>query len=202
MKIIEEKRSEYVKNVKKKQINMKLKKIYEKEISPKMKEKFGYKNILAVPKMKKVVVNVGFGKHAKDKVYIKNIEKNLAKITGQKIILTKAKKSISAFKVREGMIIGAKATLRGDRMYDFIEKLINISFPRIRDFRGIDPKIVDQSGNLSVGFREHLAFPEIKIDDVEHIHGLEINITTTAKTKNEGFELFKLMGFPFKKDKN
>jgi len=164
-----------------------------------MREKFGYKNDLAVPCLGKVVVNVGFGRHAKEKAYIENIEKNLAKITGQKPVLIKAKKSISSFKIREGMIIGAKVTIRGDRMYDFVEKLINISFPRVRDFRGIKEKNVDRNGVLTVGFREHLAFPEIKVDDVENIHGLEVSIVTTAKTRKEGLELFKLMGFPFKK---
>ncbi|PIR13481.1 50S ribosomal protein L5 [Candidatus Falkowbacteria bacterium CG11_big_fil_rev_8_21_14_0_20_39_10] len=178
---------------------MRLKELYKKEIVPKMKEKFGYKNDLAVPRLIKVTVNVGFGRQAKEKQFITNVEKSLVKITGQKPVLTKAKKSISSFKVREGMIIGAMATLRGQRMYDFTEKLVNISFPRVRDFRGINEKSVDKAGNLSVGFKEHLAFPEIKADDVENIHGLEICLSTTAKTQEEGAELFKLMGFPFKK---
>ena len=178
---------------------MKLKELYKKEVLPKMKEKFGYKNNLAVPKFKKVVVNVGFGRHTKEKAYIENIEKNLMKITGQKPVLTKAKKSVSSFKIREGNLIGAKVTIRGGRMYDFLEKLINVSFPRVRDFRGISQKSVDKTGALTVGFREHLAFPEIKVDDVENIHGLEICIANTAKTREEGLELFKLTGFPFKK---
>ena len=164
-----------------------------------MREKFGYKNDLAVPRMEKVVLNVGFGRHAKEKAYIKNIESSLTRITGQKPILTEAKKSVSSFKVREGMIIGAKVTLRGQRMYDFVEKLIHITFARVRDFRGIDRKSVDRTGNLTVGFREHLAFPEIKADEVESVHGLEVSIATTAKTQEEGLELFSLMGFPFKK---
>lgn len=178
---------------------MRLKELYKKEIVPRMKEKFGYKNDLAVPRLDKVVVNVGFGRHAKEKKYIENIEKNLAKITGQKPVLTKAKKSVSSFKVREGMTIGAKVTLRGARMHDFVEKLINISFPRTRDFRGISEKSVDSGGNLTVGFREHLAFPEISADDVENVHGLEVCISTTAKTRDEGLELLKYLGFPFKK---
>lgn len=177
---------------------MRLQEKYKKEIAPKIKEKFGYKNNLESPRLEKVVVNVGFGKHSKEKDYIENVKNSLNRITGQKPILSKAKKSISAFKVREGMIIGAMVTLRGKRMYDFIEKLVNISFPRIRDFRGINEKQIDKLGNLTVGFKEHLSFPEIKIDAVDKIHGLEICISTTAKTKEEGLELFKLMGFPFK----
>lgn len=180
---------------------MRLRELYKKEIVPRMKEKFGYKNNLAVPRLDKAVVNVGFGRHAKEKKYIENIEKNLAKITGQKPVLTKAKKSVASFKVREGMTIGAKVTLRGARMHDFVEKLINISFPRTRDFRGISEKSVDKSGNLTVGFREHLAFPEISADDVENVHGLEVCISTTAKTRDEGLELLKYLGFPFKKSR-
>jgi len=172
---------------------------YKNEIIPKMKEKFNYKNNMSVPKVVKVVLNVGFGKHNKDKGYIDNVVNSLARITGQKPILTKAKKSVSSFKVREGMIIGAKVTLRGRHMYDFLEKLINATFARIRDFRGISDKIVDLRGNLSVGFKEHMAFPEIKVDEVENVHGLEVCITTTAKTREEGLELFRSMGFPFKK---
>lgn len=178
---------------------MRLHQEYKKNIIPKLKEKFNYKNDLAVPKLDKVVVNVGFGKHTKEKKYIDNIINSLIRITGQKPVLTKAKKSISAFKVREGSIIGAMATLRGKRMYDFIEKLIHVSFPRVRDFRGISEKSVDTRGNLSVGFREHLAFPEIKADEVDKIHGLEICIGTTAKNREDGLELLKSLGFPFKK---
>lgn len=178
---------------------MKLQELYKKEIAPKMKEKFGYKNDLAIPKLNKVVINVGVGRFSKDKAHIDNVISSLSRITGQKPVLSKAKKSISAFKVRQGNIAGVMVTLRGKRMCDFIEKLINITLPRIRDFRGIEKRGVDSQGNLSVGFREHLAFPEIKADEVEKIHGLEVNISTTAKTREEGLELFKLMGFPFKK---
>jgi large subunit ribosomal protein L5 len=178
---------------------MRLKELYTKELLPKMKEKFSYKNDMAVPRLDKVVLNIGFGRHAKDKSYIENIKNNLLSITGQKPVLTKAKKSISGFKVREGMIIGAKVTLRGARMYDFVEKLVNITFPRVRDFRGIDEKIVDKTGNISIGFKEHLAFPEIKIDDIDNVHGLEVNISTNKKDREENLELYRLMGFPFKK---
>lgn len=177
---------------------MRLKEKYKKEILPKMKEKFGYKNDMAVPKMEKVVLNVGFGRNSKDKELIDNIKKNLTSITGQRPVLTKAKKSVSAFKIREGMIIGAKVTLRGDRMYDFVERLVNITFPRVRDFRGIDEKTVDKTGNMTIGFKEHLAFPEIKADDLENVHGLEISINVNKKNREENLELFRLIGFPFK----
>jgi large subunit ribosomal protein L5 len=124
----------------------------------------------------------------------------LTRISGQKPILNKAKKAISAFKIRDGQIIGVSVALRKDRMYDFLEKLINLTFPRVRDFRGISENHVDRNGNITIGFREHLSFPEIKADEVEKIHGLEVSLATTAKTKEEGLELFKLLGFPFKKD--
>ncbi len=179
---------------------MRLQEKYKKEILPALKEKFGYKNNLQVPKLDKVVVNVGVGKHSKEKAYIDNVVSSLSRITGQKPILTKAKKAISAFKTRKGMIVGVAVILRGKRMYDFTDKLINISFPRVRDFRGISEKQVDKTGNLTIGFREHLSFPEIKAEEVDNVHGMEVSIATTAKTREEGLELFKLMGFPFKKE--
>ncbi|MBU4455522.1 50S ribosomal protein L5 [Patescibacteria group bacterium] len=178
---------------------MRLQELYKKEIAPKMKEKFGYKNNPAIPKLNKLVVNVGVGRFSKDKAHIDNVVSSLSRITGQKPVLSKAKKSISAFKVREGNIIGVMVTLRGKRMYDFVEKLVNITLPRIRDFRGIDEKVVDNQGNLTIGLREHLAFPEIRADEVEKIHGLEVCISNTAKTREEGLGLFRLLGFPFKK---
>ncbi len=177
---------------------MSLKEFYKKEVLPQLKEKFGYSNDLAVPGPEKVVVNVGFGRRSKEKEYVDNLEESLKLITGQKPVFTKAKKSISSFKVREGMVIGAKVTLRGKRMYDFLEKLVNISFPRTRDFRGISPKVVDNSGNLTVGFKDNLAFPEIEAQDIEKAHGLEICIHTTAPDKEQGLELFKLLKFPFR----
>jgi len=179
---------------------MRLQEKFKKEITKKLKEKFGYVNDLQVPKLKKAVINVGFGRHTKEKSYIDNIESSLSRISGQKPVMTKAKKSISAFKVKEGTVIGAMVSLRGARMYDFIEKLINITFPRVRDFRGIDKKNIDRNGNITVGFKEHIAFPEIGADEVENLVGLEISISTSAKTREEGLELFKLLGFPLKKD--
>lgn len=177
---------------------MTLKEKYKKEIVPKMTDKFGYKNLLAVPKLTKVVINAGVGKNAKDKNFIDSVAGSLERISGQKPVLTKAKQSISAFKTRKGMIIGVAVTLRGKRMFDLVEKLVNITFPRIRDFRGVSVKQVDDHGNLAVGFKEHIAFPEIKAEEVDNIHGLQICLSTTAKTYEEGLELFKLMGFPFK----
>ncbi|HPT08520.1 MAG TPA: 50S ribosomal protein L5 [bacterium] len=179
---------------------MNLKEKYNKEIVPQLKEKFSYSNKLLVPKIQKVVINVGFGRHLKDKDYIANIEKTLIAISGQKPVYTKAKKSISSFKIREGMVIGIMLTLRGQRMYDFLDKLINVSFPRVRDFRGISEKSIDRQGNLSVGFKENTAFPEVKVDDINNIHGLEIIIHSSARNKEEGLELFRLAGFPFKKE--
>jgi large subunit ribosomal protein L5 len=179
---------------------MRLKEKYKKEILPRLKEKFGYKNNMEAPKLVKVVINVGVGRNAKEKDFIENVASSLTRISGQKPILNKAKKAISAFKIRDGQIIGVSVALRKDRMYDFLEKLINITFPRVRDFRGISENHVDRNGNITIGFREHLSFPEIKADEVEKIHGLEVSLATTAKTKEEGLELFKLLGFPFKKD--
>jgi large subunit ribosomal protein L5 len=179
---------------------MRLQERYNKEIQSKLKEKFGYDNIFQIPKMVKVVINVGFGRHGREKAYMETVQKSLIRIAGQKPIMTKAKKSISAFKLREGQVIGACVTLRGQRMYDFVDKIINTSFPRVRDFRGISTSIIDNRGNLTVGFKEHVAFPEISVDEIDNVHGLEISISTTATSKEEGLELFKLMGFPFKKD--
>lgn len=159
------------------------------------------KNALAIPRVEKVVLNVGMGKvieNAKLKDVIINI---MTRISGQRPVATRAKKSISSFKIRQGMIIGAAVTLRGKRMYDFLNRLINVSLPRIRDFRGLDPKSVDQQGNFSIGIKEHTVFPEIKSDEVEIIHGLEIQVQTTAKTKQEGFALLKALGFPFNEGK-
>jgi len=179
---------------------MNLKEKYRKEIAPKLKEKFGYANIMAVPRLTKAVINAGVGRNAKDKAFIDGVVSSLERISGQKPVLTKAKQSISAFKTRKGMIIGVAVTLRGQRMFDFVEKLVNITFPRIRDFRGLNAKQIDRLGNLSVGFKEHIAFPEIKADEVANLHGLQVCLATTAKSHEAGFELFKLLGFPFKRE--
>ncbi len=179
---------------------MRLKEKYQKEIVGQMKEKFGYKNTMLVPRLSKVVLNVGFGAHVKEKDYLESVMAGLTRISGQKAVFTLAKQSVSAFKIREGMTIGAKVTLRGQRMYDFVEKLVGITFPRVRDFRGISDKGIDNKGNITIGFKEHVAFPEIKVEDIDKIFGLEVCLSNTAKNKEEGLELFRLFGFPFKKD--
>ncbi len=172
---------------------------YIQNVVPQMKEKFQYKNALAVPKMTKVVVNIGINQAMKDK--INTIENTLTRITGQKPVKTLAKKSISNFKIRQGMVIGMMVTLRKKQMYNFIDKLINIVLPRLRDFRGLSEKSIDKDGNLNIGFREHIVFPEINPDEIESLHGLAIAITTTTKDKKQGLEFLKLLGFPFEKSK-
>lgn len=174
---------------------------YKKEIVPALKKEFGYKNIMQVPKLEKVVINVGYGRHAKDKKYIEHIGSVLAAISGQKPINNKSKKSISNFKIREGMSIGSSVTLRGENMYDFVYKLVNITFPRIRDFRGINPKGFDQQGNYTVGIKEQLAFPEISSEMMDIIHGLEITFVISGKDKAQSFSLLSKMGFPFRDKK-
>lgn len=172
---------------------------YQQKVRPALKEKFSLANDLAVPKIDKVTINVGINSRNTDSGYLEKVEEDLARISGQKPVRTKAKKAISAFKVREGMVVGVKVTLRGQRMYDFLDKLINVTIPRIRDFRGLPVKNVDRQGNLNLGFREHNVFPEIKADDIEKIHGLEISVSTTTQDYQAGLELFKLLGFPFQK---
>ncbi len=179
---------------------MTFKENYNKKILPKLKKELELKNNYLVPRLNKVVVNVGFGKRFKEKDFVENVDKSLQKITGQKPKMNPAKKSVSAFKVREGNIIASSVILRGKRMYDFVEKLVNITFPRVRDFRGIDAKNIDRTGNLTIGFKEHVAFPEIGVEDLDKIFGLEISLDTTAKNKKEALALFKELGFPFKKD--
>ncbi len=177
---------------------MNLQEKYITKVIPALKEKFGYKNDLAAPKLLKVIINTGIGQGLKDPKFKETAKQTLARITGQKPVERKAKKAISGFKIRQNQIIGLVVTLRRERMYDFVDKLINIALPRTRDFRGLDPKSLDGKGNLTIGFREHLAFPEIKADEVEKLHGLEVTIVTTAKNDEEGLELLKLLGFPFK----
>lgn len=173
-----------------------LKEIYKKQVVPQLMKDFGYKNVHEAPKLVKVVVNASFGKIRKEPKIQEAIENTLRRITGQKPIWTKAKKSISAFKIHKGETIGAVVTLRGQRMYDFLEKLIMVTLPRARDFRGIPLKSLGRGDSLTVGFKEHIAFPEIRSDEVERIHGLEVTVVTTAKTKEEGKNFFKYLGFP------
>jgi large subunit ribosomal protein L5 len=178
-----------------------LKQKYIKEVIPKMKERFGYKNNLAVPKIEKVIVNIGIGSSAlKDEKAQEMISKDLTLITGQKPVPTLAKKAISSFKTRKGMVVGLKVTLRGKRMFDFVSRLINVALPRTRDFRGLSSKSVDEGGNLTIGIKEHIIFPEISTEDVKKIFSLEVTVVTKAKEKEEALELFKLMGLPIKQD--
>jgi large subunit ribosomal protein L5 len=176
-----------------------LKTQFNKRIAPALKEKLSVKNIHSVPRMEKVTLNVGLGQGIKDSAFHENVISTLQRITGQKPVFTKARKSLASFKIREGMPIGLKVTLRGPRMYDFVEKLVSVTFPRVRDFRGVERKSVDAAGNFNYGFKEHTAFPEISSDEVDRLHGLQVTITTSAKTKEEGTELFEALGFPFKK---
>lgn len=176
------------------------KEIYAKKVTAEMEKEFGYSNAMAVPKILKVVVNVGIGKIIKENDKIEEVVNSLTQITGQKAVKTKAKKAIAGFKVREGMEVGVKVTLRGKRMWNFIDRLINATLPRTRDFQGINPKSVDSAGNLNIGIKEHMIFPEISPERVKHIFGMQVTISTTAKSQAEGMALFKLMGFPIKKD--
>lgn len=173
--------------------------MYKQTVVPALKSEGGYKNVMQVPKIKKVVLNVGYGRHAKDKQYIERVEKTLTLVTGQKPVRNKATKSISNFKIRQGMEIGSSVTLRGDRMYNFLYRLINLTFPRVRDFRGLSPKSFDKQGNYALGLKEQLAFPEISGEAADAIHGLQIIVSTSAKTQKEGFALLEKIGFPFKK---
>lgn len=176
-----------------------IKQKYIKEVVPALQAKFGYTNKMAVPQITKITLNVGISNSKRDDKYVDLIKKTLTRISGQKPVLTLAKKAISAFKIREGQIVGAKVTLRGRRMYDFLDKLINVSLPRVRDFRGLKKTIIDKKGNLNLGFKEHISFAEIDASELEMLHGLELAITTTAKKHDIGYELFNLLGFPFQK---
>lgn len=172
---------------------------FQKEVAPALAAEFGYKNLMQVPKIKKVVINVGAGRYAKDAAFLENIDNNLKKITGQKPVRTKSKKAISNFKTREGMDIGVMATLRGRRMYDFLEKMLTMTLPRTRDFRGISSKSFDRAGNYTLGFKENSAFPEIGSGELDKVHGLEVVINIKAKNQAEGLALLTKLGFPFKK---
>ena len=176
-----------------------LKEKYQNEVVGKLTEQFGYENVHEVPKLTKIVINVGLGE-AKDNQNLLNAAKDeLALITGQRPIELKAKKSVANFKLREGQAIGTKVTLRREKMYDFLDKLISISLPRVRDFRGINPNSFDGRGNYSLGIKEQLIFPEIKYDDVDFLHGMDITIVTTAQTDEEAKAFLQLMGMPFRK---
>ncbi len=170
---------------------------YDSEIVPAMTAKFGYKNKFEIPKIDKITLNMGVGEGTQDKKKVQTAATEMELIAGQKPVVTKAKKSVAQFKLREGMAIGCKVTLRRERMYEFLDRLITIAMPRIRDFRGLNPKSFDGRGNYAMGLKEQIIFPEISYDQIEKVRGMDIIITTTAKTDDEARELLRLFGFPF-----
>ena len=181
-------------------MNIKLEEQYKKEIIPALKKELGCDNTQALPHIEKVVLNVGVGKSLVDPNHLDAVLDTLRRISGQEPIQTRARKSISNFKIREGLIVGAKVTMRGPRMFDFLNKFIHITLPRVRDFRGLSETSVDKSGNLNIGITEHIAFPEVKPDEVERIHGLEVAIVVKAKSRKEALVLLKAFGIPFKSE--
>ena len=174
-----------------------LKETYRNEVAPALMQQFGYKSTMQIPRLDKVVLNVGSSEARDNAKVIENIIGDLTLITGQKAVPTKARKSVANFKVREGMVIGAKVTLRGERMYEFVDKLFNFALPRVRDFKGINPDAFDGRGNYALGLKEQLIFPEIEYDKVDKIRGMDIVFVTTANTDEEAKEMLKLMGAPF-----
>lgn len=176
-----------------------LKEQYNKEIVPALKEKFNYSSVMEVPRLEKIVINIGVGDGAREEKYIEAAKAELAEITGQQPVITKAKKSIAGFKLREGQPIGVKVTLRGERMYNFMEKLIRVALPRVRDFRGISPKAFDGFGNYTLGIKDQLIFTEVNYDDVVKLRGMDIVFVTTANTNEEAFALLDSFGMPFRK---
>jgi len=176
-----------------------LKDVYINECVPALREEFGYKNAMEIPKIEKIVLNMGLGEAVQNPKIVEGAAEELTKIAGQKAVITKAKKSIATFKLREGMPIGCRVTLRGDKMFDFFSKLVNVALPRVRDFRGISTKTFDGRGNFSMGVKEQIIFPEIDYDKIDKIKGLNITIVTSAKTDKEAFFLLDKLGMPFKK---
>lgn len=176
-----------------------LRDIYINECVPALREEFGYKNVMEIPQMKKIVLNMGLGEAVQNPKIVEGAAEELTRIAGQKAVITKAKKSIATFKLRVGMPIGCCVTLRGDKMYDFFSKLVNIALPRVRDFRGLSPKGFDGRGNYSMGIQEEIIFPEIDYDKIDKIKGLNITIVTTAKTDAESASLLRMLGLPFRK---
>jgi large subunit ribosomal protein L5 len=176
-----------------------LKEKYQQEVVPALRKEFNYKNPMQVPGVHKVVVNIGLGEVIQNAKAMDAAVGDLAAITGQRPVITRAKRSVAAFKLREGMQIGCMVTLRGDRMYQFLDKLLNVALPRLRDFQGVSPEAFDGRGNYTLGLREQLVFPEIDYDKVDKVRGMEVSIVTTARTDEEGRRLLKLMGMPFKK---
>ncbi|MBQ1487208.1 MAG: 50S ribosomal protein L5 [Lachnospiraceae bacterium] len=176
-----------------------LKDLYKDEIADAMQKKFGYKNVMEIPKLDKIVINMGVGEAKENAKALESAVKDLETITGQKAVLTKAKGSIANFKIREGMNIGCKVTLRGDKMYEFLDRLVNLALPRVRDFRGVNPNAFDGRGNYALGIKEQLIFPEIEYDKVDKVRGMDVIFVTTAKTDEEARELLRLFNMPFEK---
>ena len=176
-----------------------LKDVYKNEIVDAMVKKFGYKNVMEVPKLDKIVINMGVGEAKENAKVLESAVKDLETITGQKAVLTKAKNSIANFKIREGMPIGCKATLRGEKMYEFLDRLVNLALPRVRDFRGVNPNSFDGRGNYALGIKEQLIFPEIEYDKIDKVRGMDVIFVTTAKTDEEARELLRLFNMPFQK---
>ncbi|PNU01961.1 50S ribosomal protein L5 [Novosphingobium guangzhouense] len=170
---------------------------FDEEIAKAMTEKFGYKNVMEIPKIEKITLNMGVGEASQDKKKVQTAAAEMEAIAGQKPVITKARKSIAQFKLREGMPIGCKVTLRRERMYEFLDRLVTIAMPRIRDFRGLNPKSFDGRGNYAMGLKEQIIFPEISYDKIDKVRGMDIIVTTTAKTDDEARELLRLFGFPF-----
>ena len=179
---------------------MSLKTTYKEKLTKNLSSTLGIKNVMAIPKVEKVVVNVGVGKTLKDPKMLEGIIEDVKRITGQAPVKTIAKKSIAGFKIREGQVVGLVVTLRGNRMYDFLEKLINVGLPRVRDFRGIDPKKFDHHGNYNIGIKEQIVFPETTREHMDYTFGLEVNIQTSTNDDKQALELLKSLGFPFQKD--
>ena len=179
-----------------------LKAQYDERIAKAMTEKFGYKNVLEIPRIEKVVLNMGVGEATQDKKRVDQAASEMELIAGQKPVITKAKKSIAQFKLREGMPIGVKVTLRRERMYEFLDRFITIALPRVRDFRGLNPKSFDGRGNYACGLKEQIVFPEINYDRIDKVRGMDVIVTTTAKTDEEARELLRLFGFPFPQDQD
>ena len=177
-----------------------LKEYYKSEVAPALFKKFGYSSVMQIPKLDKIVINVGSGEARDNQKIVDAIVKDLSQITGQMPVICKAKKSVANFKLREGMVVGVKVTLRGDRMYEFLDRLFNVALPRVRDFRGINPNSFDGRGNYNMGLKEQLIFPEIDYDKIDKVRGMDICLVTTAKSDEEARELLTLMGAPFEKN--
>jgi large subunit ribosomal protein L5 len=173
--------------------------IYENQVKPALQEKYGYANTMQLPKVTKIVLNMGVGEAAQDSKAVNGAQAELSMIAGQHAVITRAKKSIAGFKLREGVPVGCRVTLRGERMYEFLDRFVNIAMPRIRDFRGVNPKSFDGRGNYAMGIKEHIIFPEINYDKVDKVRGLDVVITTTAKTDDEARDLLAGLNFPFRK---